>query len=112
MKLCVEYAQRFAQMKDSQIYTTSKNPDSIHESSESGAIDFIVSNIVSHYRDDNSKYDRLKTLFSLKEYIDNVVEILNDAVNYYKAHKEFDKGIIKRFDDILFKIKDRITPED
>lgn len=108
----LEYAQRFAQMKDSQIYTTSKSPDSIHESSESSAIDFIVSNIVSHYRDDNSKYDRLKILFSLKEYIDDVVEILNDAVNDYKVHKEFDKGIIKRFDDILFKIKDRITLED
>ena len=67
----LEYTKKFAKMKDSQIYTTSKIPDTLQESSDNNAIDYIVSRIVSYYRENLEKYNSFKALFSSKDHMDS-----------------------------------------
>ena len=97
----LEYTKKFAQMKDSQIYTTSKMPDSLQESQDNNAIDHIVSKIVSHYRENNEKYKSFKALFTSKDYFDRIIDIFNDAVRNYQLNKEFDNNTINRFEDLI-----------
>ena len=97
----LEYTKKFAEMKYSQIYMTSKVPEMQQEIVENNALDVVVFKIISHYRDDYAKYDMFKSLFTSRDYIDDVFTIFNDAIVYYQNNHQFDKEIIHRFDGLL-----------
>lgn len=97
----LEYAKKFAKMKDTQIYMTERTPDSGFENPDNYAIDYIVSKIVNHFREDNQKYLSFKTLFSSMEFFDKIITIFSDAVDYYQYNKKFDPSIIDRFEELL-----------
>lgn len=97
----LEYTQKFAKMKDSQIYTTSKIPDNPQEPSENNSVDRIVFEIISHYREDVKMYDSFKNLFTLKDRINDVVKIFSDAVEYYQINKKFDNNVIEKFNQLI-----------
>ena len=99
----LEYTKKFAKMKDSQIYTTSKIPDTLQESSDNNAIDYIVSRIVSYYRENLEKYNSFKALFSSKDHMDSIIQIFYDAVCYYQSNKEFDNKVIDKFEELMSK---------
>lgn len=100
----LEYTKKFAEMKDSQIYTTSKSPEMQQETTESNTLDIVVFKIISHYRDDYSQYNSFKNLFTSKEYVDDVIAIFNDAMTYYQHNHQFDMSIISKFDKLLAEI--------
>lgn len=97
----LEYTRKFAKMKDAQIYTTSKVPDSLLDSTDNNAVDYIVSKIISLYRDDIQMYNSFKTLFTLKDYIDDVVGIFSNAVEYYHQTKKFDDNVVAQLNHLI-----------
>lgn len=99
----LEYTKKFAAMKDNQIYMTSKTPEMQQESTENNALDIVVSKIISHYRDDYSRYNMFKRLFTSKEYVDDIITIFNDAITYYLHNHQFDKETISKFDSLIDK---------
>lgn len=99
----LEYTKKFAEMKDNQIYMTSKTPEMQQESTENNALDVVVSKIISHYRDDYSRYNMFKSLFTSKEHVDDVITIFNDAITYYLHNHQFDKETISKFDSLIDK---------
>ena len=99
----LEYTKKFAAMKDNHIYMTSKTPEMQQESTENNALDVVVSKIISHYRDDYSRYNMFKRLFTSKEHVDDVITIFNDAITYYLHNHQFDKETISKFDSLIDK---------
>lgn len=87
----LEYTKKITEMKDSQIYTIDKSPKESQDITTKDTIDYVVYNISNLYRDNQDQYIKFKELFSLKEYIDDVIKIINSSIDYYKKNKRFDK---------------------
>lgn len=100
----LEYTKKFAEMKDNQIYMTSKSPEMQQETVENNTLDIVVFKIISHYRDDYARYNSFKNLFTSKEYVDDVIAIFNDAITYYQHNHQFDTGVISKFNNLLTNI--------
>lgn len=99
----LEYTKRFTQMKDSQIYMTNKNPDGEVEYTENYAIDNVIFRIITHYRENKEMYDGFKDLFKSKEYINDVIKIMEDAIQYYIKNSNIGSDTITRLDGLINK---------
>lgn len=97
----LEYTNRFIKMKDSLIYTTSKESDEPQEESSENILDKVVFNITSHYREDSIKYSGIKQLFSNKDSIDAVIELIEKTIIDYKKSNSFNKDVFTEFDKMI-----------
>lgn len=97
----LEYTNRFIKMKDALIYTTNKDSDEPQEENSSNILDGVVSKITSHYKDDYSKYNGFKQLFFSKENIDQIVKLIEDAVNEQILTNSFNNSIFEKFDRMI-----------
>lgn len=99
----LEYTKRFTQMKDSQIYMTNKNPDGEVEYTENHAIDNVIFRIITHYRENKDMYEGFKDLFKSKEYINDVIQIMEDAIQCYIKNRNIGNDTITRLDGLISK---------
>lgn len=99
----LEYTKRFTQMKDSQIYMSNKNPDGEVEYTENNAIDNVIYRIIAHYRENKEKYDNFKGLFKSKELINDVIKIMEDAIQCYINNNNIGSDTITRLDNLINK---------
>ena len=99
----LEYTKRFTKMKDSQIYTIDKISKDEHDGITQDPLDYVVYTITSMYRNTPDDYIKLKELFSLKEYMDDVIRIITNSVDYYNNNNIFDKKTKLYFDELINK---------
>lgn len=100
----LEYTKRFAEMKDSQVYTIDKLPKEGQDNSMQDPIDYVFSRISNLYRDNQEQYIKFKELFSLKEYVNDVMDIIRKSISFYISNKHFDKTTQFCFDRLIEKI--------
>ena len=97
----LEYTNRFLKMKDTLIYTTSKESDEPQEESTDNLLDKVVYNITSHYREDSIKYNGLKQLFSNRECVDSVIKLIEKSLADYKNTNTFNIDIFNDFNKLI-----------
>lgn len=100
----LEYTKRFTEMKDSQIYTIDKIPKEEQDSSMQDPIDYVFNRISNLYRDNQDQYKKFKELFSLKEYMNDVMDIVSSSISFYINNKHFDKSTQISFDKLIERI--------
>ena len=99
----LEYTKRFTRMKESQIYTIDKIPKEDNDGIMQDPIDYVVYRITSSYRNIPEEYIKLKELFSIKECVEDVINIINNSVDYYKNYNTFDKKTKSYLDELIIK---------
>jgi hypothetical protein len=99
----LEYTKRFTKMKESQIYTIDKIPKEDNDGITQDPIDYVVYRITSSYRNIPEEYIKLKELFSIKECVEDVINIINNSVDYYKNYNTFDKKTKSYLDELIIK---------
>ena len=100
----LEYTKKITEIKNSQIYTINKIPQEGKEITIQDPIDYVVYNITNLYRDNPLQYKKFKELLSIKEYINDVINIIVDSIRYYVNNKRFDKNTKTKFDQLIEKI--------
>lgn len=100
----LRYTKKITEMKDEQIYTINKVPQEGQDINMQDPIDYVVYKISKLYRDNSQQYFKLKKLFSLEEYIEDVVRIIKGSIDYYYIHKNFDKTTKENFDKLINKL--------
>lgn len=100
----LEYTKRITEMKDSQVYTIDKMPKEGQDNSQQDPVDYVFNKISNLYRDNQVQYTKFKELFSLKEYMDEVMDIVSRSIVFYKNNKYFDKTTQTSFDKLIEKI--------
>lgn len=100
----LEYTKKFTEMKDTQVYTIDKLPKESQDISKQDPIDYVVYKISNLYRDNPEQYLRFKELFNSKEYMEDVINIVNNSVVFYQKNNHFDKATQTSFDKLIEKI--------
>ena len=100
----LEYTKKFTEMKDTQVYTIDKLPKESQDIFKQDPIDYVVYKISNLYRDNPEQYLKFKELFSLKEYMNDVINIVNSSVVFYQRNNHFDKATQVSFDKLIKKI--------
>lgn len=100
----LEYTRKITEMKDTQIYTIDKEPKEGQENSQQDPVDYVFNRISNLYRDNQEQYIKFKELFSLKEYMDDVMDIVSSSIRFYINNKRFDKTTQTSFDRLIEKI--------
>ncbi len=100
----LEYTKRFTEMKDSQVYTIDKMPKEEQDNSMQDPIDYVFNRISNLYRDNQDQYKKFKELFSLKEYMNDVMDIVSSSISFYINNKHFDKSTQISFDKLIERI--------
>ncbi len=96
----LEYTKRFVEMKDSMIYTTNKIPDGEVDSTDNNALDNVVFQIISHYRY-SIEYEGFKCLFKSRDYLNDVMMIMEESIKYYLDNKNLGYETFSKFDDLI-----------
>lgn len=67
-------------------------------------IDYVFNRISNLYRDNQDQYKKFKELFSLKEYMNDVMDIVSSSISFYINNKHFDKSTQISFDKLIERI--------
>ncbi|MCK9331485.1 MAG: hypothetical protein M0Q94_16585 [Candidatus Cloacimonetes bacterium] len=110
----LEYTRRLATIRDEEIYKVRDNqiipPDDIEGEV---VIDDVFYKLTTHYRENENNINQFKKVFTKKEYIEDVINLLIDTVMDYYESKHFDEKAIEKFDEIINRMtieeKKRIT---
>lgn len=101
----LEYTRRLAQIRDEEIYRVRENQVIPPEDFEGEAvIDDVFFKLTTHYREDDKDIDLLKKVFTKKNYVDTVINIIVEAVNVYYTLNQFDEAVISKFDVLIHEI--------
>jgi len=100
----LEYTRRITEMKDTQVYTIDKVPKEGQDSSMQDPVDYVFNRISNLYRDNQEQYIKFKELFSLKEYMNDVMDIVSSSIAFYISNKHFDKTTQISFDKLIERI--------
>ncbi len=109
----LEYTKRLANIRDKEIYKVRDNQMTPPEDIEGEAvIDDVFYKLTSHYRENGNDIDKFKKVFTKKEYVDEVIQLIQDAISRYYETKHFDADTIVKFDELINKMtseqKDRL----
>lgn len=100
----LEYTRMFTEMKDTQVYTINKMPKEEQDGSMQDPVDYVFNRITNLYRDNQEQYIKFKELFSLKEYMNDVKDIVTNSIVFYIKNKHFDKTTQSNFDKLIERI--------
>lgn len=112
----LEYTKRLANIRDEEIYKVRDNQIIPPEDIEGEAvIDDVFYKLTSHYRENENDIDKFKKVFTKKEYVDEVIQLIKAAITKYYETKHFDENTIVRFDELINKMtseqKDRLESQ-
>ncbi len=98
----LEYARRFAEMRDSKVFNVNNTSDAPQEEHGQNVIDDVVYKITMHYRD-GKLFNGFKGLFLSDEHMDELMKIFEDSAIYYKVHKKLDENTYEQLDKLILK---------
>ncbi len=103
----LEYTNKLAEIRDNEIHQIKQNqiiPPGITEGE--AVIDDVFYKLTSHYNEDEDGIDKLKIVFTMKEYFDSVIDILQREVNHFYQTKNVSDKLFSDFDDLISKIQE------
>ena len=95
-----EYTNRLIEMKDSQIYIN-KFDNPLDSKGDDDSVDVVFGRITNHYFNSIDERNRFCELFNSFEHFDEIVSIIESAVNSYNQTKVFDENVFISFDKII-----------
>lgn len=102
----LEYTNRLATIRENEINKVNKEEITPPDNFEGEAvIDDIFFNLTNYYRDNDNKIEDFKKVFTKKEYMDDVVQLLSKTINHFYENKSLDTTIYRDFDIIIEKVK-------
>jgi len=87
-------------MKDSQIYIN-KFDNPLDSKGDDDSVDVVFGRITNHYFNSIDERNRFCELFNSFEHFDEIVSIIESAVNSYNQTKVFDENVFISFDKII-----------
>ncbi len=110
----LEYTKRLAEIRDEEIYKVRENqiipPDAIDGEV---VIDDVFYKLTAHYRENENNINQFKKVFTKREFFDDVIAIILNAVDDYYKMNRFNEKVIDKFDELIDKLtaeeKQRIT---
>lgn len=94
------YTNRFMEMLNTKIYTTSKKSDEPQEETVVKILDIIVNKMTYHYKK-NKKYNEFKILLTQKNDIDKVMEFISKNYDCYEKNEKFDDLFFADLDKMI-----------
>ena len=102
----LEYTNRLASIRENEINKVNKEEITPPVNFEGEAvIDDIFFNLTNYYRDKDNKIEDFKKVFTKKEYMDDVVELLSKTIKSFYENKTLDTTLYSDFDLIIEKAK-------
>jgi hypothetical protein len=103
----LEYTNMLASIREKELYEiTNKNRTLPKNIGGTAVIDDVVFELTSYFRrKDENEFNLFKEIFTRKEFFNNVIENINNAVSeFYNGNRELDK-YFDNFESIINKIK-------
>jgi hypothetical protein len=98
----LEYTSRLAKIREKEINQINNSEFIQPENFEGEAvIDDIFFNLTNHYKDNLNKLEDFKTVFTKKEFMEDVIKILVDAIKEFYINKKLNNSIYNDFDTII-----------
>jgi hypothetical protein len=99
----LEYTRRLAKIRDEEVYRGKEEEAIAGEQEGEAIIDEIFFKLINHYKEDN--IDLLKKVFSKKDFVDDIVDLINDTVEKYHVESKLNEIVLfVKFDKIIEKI--------
>ena len=104
----LEYTNKLADIREKEIHDINKNIVIPPENFEGEAvIDDVVYNLTNHFKEkeDVSDFEMFKEIFTKKEFMEDVITTITDAItDYYKTYK-IDNKFYESFEELIVKMK-------
>ena len=99
------YSKKLSEIRDDEIYSSKETETATNDLDGDAVIDDLFFTIISYYKD-SGRIGLLKKLFSIKELIPEVIQIIIDSVEHLKStHENIDiNSIINPFEVIMERI--------
>lgn len=104
----LEYTSRLAKIRESEINEINSQEIIRPENFEGEAvIDDIFFKLTSHYKESENKLEGFKNIFTHKELINDVVNILTKSIKDFYENRRLDNKVFVEFDKLIEKAKKR-----
>lgn len=101
-ELGLEYATRLAEIREKEINEINTEEVTRPENYEGEAvIDDIFFKLTSHYKESESDLFKFKNLFTQKEYMNEIIELLTDTIKDFYENRKLDNNILVEFDKLV-----------
>ncbi|HVI45206.1 MAG TPA: hypothetical protein VM802_10050 [Chitinophaga sp.] len=105
-----QYLNKLAEIRDNEIYRIKENEVMPPEDLEGEAvIDDVFYKLTRYYLDDNQKLISFKRLFTQKEYINDIIQILDNAVNNTYSLNRIADTVYIEFNTLIDKLNSSIN---
>lgn len=109
----LEYTNKLADIRDNEIYTAKHSSVNVSDELEGEfVIDDVFFKLTSYYRDpENKSIELFQKIFTKKEYVNEVIDLINNTINHFYDYKKFDENIYSKFDNLIDKMIEDNTKE-
>lgn len=98
----LEFTQKLANIRDEEIYKVRESQIIPPEDFEGEAvIDDVFYQLTNHYKESEDNTSLFKKIFTRKEYVDSVINIIVEAVDSYYKKQQFNDSLITNFDKLI-----------
>jgi len=103
----LQYTNKFAELRQKEIIQVDYKPESTSEDvAETNYLDVILRNLVVHYmQSEAGQFDSFKAIFTKKEFLDPVIDLLHSELNYITQHNTISSDLTSKMDELVERSK-------
>ncbi|THF48867.1 hypothetical protein E6C50_14050 [Flavobacterium supellecticarium] len=102
----LQYANRLSEIRDNEIHRLKEYSITLPEDVEGEAvIDDLMYNLTSYYRENKDVFEDFKKVFENIDLLDEVMQIIKQAIEEIYTNKRLDDAIVNDFDKLIVKSK-------
>jgi len=102
----LEYTSRLAKIRENEIQKINTSEVTPPENFEGQAvIDDIMFNLTNHFKENLNMLNDFKAIFTKKEFIEDVINLLLKAIGEFYDHKKFDNSLYLGFEELINRSK-------